>query len=122
MKLAIQVSCAALGALGLALGAWPLLTGRNFPGLLGRGFTQRQNIRLVRAPAIYFRAMGATVTSAGLAMLSMTVFIGLSSTPTAADLVLAATLMALGLIGVIGSVTWLFVVAYRHKMFIWDAP
>src|ERR1700693_1843373 len=70
---------AIVGAIGVTAGAWPLLTGRNYPGLLGRGFTKGDNLRLKRAPAIYFRAMGAVIASAGLCMFALSVMLGRSS-------------------------------------------
>src|SRR5579863_4689123 len=54
------------GVIGVLGGAWPLLSGRNFPGLLGRGFTRRDDLKLQRAPTIYFRATGATIVSFGV--------------------------------------------------------
>jgi hypothetical protein len=113
---------AIVGAIGVTAGAWPLLTGRNYPGLLGRGFTKGDNLRLKRAPAIYFRAMGAVIASAGLCMFALSVMLGLSSDPSAGDLGLTALLLVAGMISVSGSVIWLIVLAHRHKMFRWDAP
>jgi hypothetical protein len=113
---------AMLGAVGITGGAWPLLTGRNYPGLLGRGFTKGDNLRLKRAPAIYFRAMGAVIASAGLAMFALSFMMGLSTDPSTAELVTTAVLLSVGLIGVSLSVAWLLVVAHRHKLFRWDSP
>jgi hypothetical protein len=113
---------AILGAVGLTGGAWPLLTGKNYPGLLGRGFTRPDNVRLNRAPTIYFRAMGAVIASAGLAMFSLSFMMGLSADPSAAELVWTAILLSVGLVGLSASIAWLIVVAHRHKLFRWDAP
>jgi hypothetical protein len=113
---------AILGAVGLTGGAWPLLTGKNYPGLLGRGFTRADNVRLNRAPTIYFRAMGAVIASAGLAMFSLSFMVGLSADPSAAELVWTAILLSVGLVGLSASIAWLIVVAHRHKLFRWDAP
>jgi hypothetical protein len=96
------------GVVGVVGGAWPLLLGRNFPGVLGRGFTRGDNLRLKRAPSIYFRAMGATIVSAGVLLLAIAT--------------LTATIFVIGLIGSIVSIGWLLVLTYRHKLFRWNAP
>ena len=122
MRHAFLFFFAILGAVGLTGGAWPLLTGRNYPGLLGRGFTKGDNLRLKRAPAIYFRAMGAVIASAGLAMFSLSFMMGLSTDPSAIELLTTAALLSLSLIGVSFSVAWLIVLAHRYKLFRWDSP
>jgi len=43
-----------------------LITGRNYGGLLGRGITKSDSLRLKRAPGMYFRAIGAVSAAAGL--------------------------------------------------------
>jgi hypothetical protein len=106
------------GAIGVLAGAWPLLSGRNFPGLLGRGFTTGDNLRLQRAPAIYFRAMGATTATAALLILYLGILIWLS--PITAGL--AASLGALAAVAFLGSLAWLLVLTYRHKLFRWNSP
>lgn len=111
-----------LGAIGLGGGLWPLFTGRNYPGFLGRGFTAGDNLRLKRAPAIYFRAVGTTIASAGLAMLALAHLMLLPSEASAPDANVALLLLSLGLVVVVASVAWLFVLAYRYKLFRWNAP
>ena len=108
------------GAIGVVGGAWPLLSGRNFPGVLGRGFTQGDNVRLQRAPAIYFRAMGATIATSGLLILYLGILIWLS--PIAAGPAVAATVGAIGAVAFFGSLAWLLVLTFRHKLFRWNAP
>ena len=110
------------GLVGLLGGAWPLLTGRNFPGMLGRGFTKRDDLRLKRAPAIYFRAMGSTIATAGLLTLFLGAVIWLSAAPVAADLTLVTMVGVLAAISFAGSLAWLLVVTHRHKLFRWNAP
>ena len=111
-----------LGVLGLILGAWPLLIGRNYPGLLGRGFTKGDNLRLSRAPSIYFRATGAVAASAGFLMLAISVVMDLPASPTVAQLSGTAIFFAASLIALFGSLALMLVIAYRHKLFRWNAP
>jgi hypothetical protein len=117
------------GAVGVLGGAWPLLTGRNFPGLLGRGFTRGDNLRLQRAPVIYFRAMGATIVASGLLILylgTVIFYLGtvifLSAGPPTSDLTLVAVFGAVAAVAFAGSLAWLLVLTYRHKLFRWNAP
>ncbi|HEY5033625.1 MAG TPA: hypothetical protein VIJ30_00715 [Candidatus Dormibacteraeota bacterium] len=110
------------GAVGVLGGAWPLLTGRNFPGVLGRGFTRGDNLRLQRAPAVYFRAMGATIATSGLLILYLGATIWLSAGPPTGDLTLVAIFGAVAAVAFAGSLGWLLVLAYRHKLFRWNAP
>jgi multisubunit Na+/H+ antiporter MnhG subunit len=110
------------GGIGVAGGLWPFLTGRNFPGVLGRGFTKGDNLRLKRAPAIYFRAMGATIATFGLLILLIGVVLWLSAFAPATDPTFLAILGGVAAIGVAGSFAWLMVLAYRHKLFRWNAP
>jgi hypothetical protein len=122
VRLALHALFLILGVFGLILGAWPLLTGRNYPGLLGRGFTKGDNLRLSRAPAIYFRATGAVAASAGFLMLAVSVVMELPASPTVAQLSGAAVLFAAALVALFGSLAWMLVIAYRHKLFRWNAP
>ena len=110
------------GVVGIIGGTWPLLLGRNFPGLLGRGFTRNDNLRLKRAPSIYFRAMGATITSAGVLLLAIASLMLLPKGASSAEFAMTATLLATGLIGSLLSLTWVLVLAYRYKLFRWNAP
>jgi hypothetical protein len=110
------------GAVGVLGGLWPLLTGRNFPGVLGRGFTRGDNLRLQRAPALYFRAMGATIGTSGLLILSVGALILLSAASPAPDLTLLSIVGATAAIAFTGSLAWLLVLTYRHKLFRWNAP
>ena len=108
------------GAIGIAGGLWPLLTGRNFPGVLGRGFTNSDNLRLKRAPAIYFRALGATVASAGLFVLYVGVLIELAPDAAPPGLIFATTAGGVALF--LASFGWLVLLAHRHKLFRWNTP
>jgi protein-S-isoprenylcysteine O-methyltransferase Ste14 len=115
----------ALGVAGLVAffgGAWPLLSGKNFPGVLGSGFTRGDNLRLKRAPATYFRAMGATITSAGVLLLAFAFSVVLASNAPRGDLVVVAIIVGIGLIGFVVSAGWLIVLAHRYKLFRWNVP
>ena len=110
------------GAVGVVGGTWPLLTGKNFPGVLGRGFTRGDNLRLERAPAIYFRAMGATIVTSGLVILCIGALILLSAGPPTANLNVVAVIAGVAAISFAGSLAWLLVLTYRHKLFRWNTP
>jgi hypothetical protein len=110
------------GAIGVVGGAWPLLSGRNFPGVLGRGFTRSDNLRLKRAPAIYFRAMGVTILTSGLLMLYFGSLVLLWAGPTANDVAALAILGIVAAIAACSSLAWLLWLTYRHKLFRWNAP
>ena len=110
------------GVVGILGGSWPLLLGRNFPGVLGRGFTTGDNQRLKRAPSIYFRAMGATITAAGVLLLAIASLMLMPDGASAAERAMTATLFVVGIVGSMLSVVWLVVLAYRYKLFRWNAP
>ncbi len=110
------------GAIGVLGGMWPLLTGRNFPSILGRGFTRGDNLRLKRAPAIYFRAMGATIAASGLLIVCLGAVIWLSAGQPAGELTLVAIVGGVAAISFAGSLAWLLVLTYRHKLFRWNSP
>jgi multisubunit Na+/H+ antiporter MnhG subunit len=107
------------GVVGVVGGAWPLLTGRNFPGVLGRGFTRGDNLRLKRAPSSYFRAMGATIATIGLFVLYVGVIEWQWAGPPPTAFGLAGALIA---ISCFASLAWLLRVTYRYKLFRWNAP
>jgi hypothetical protein len=110
------------GAIGVVGGLWPLLTGRNFPGVFGRGFTNGDNLRLKRAPAIYFRAMGASIATFGLLLLDVGAVLWLSGAAPATDPTFLAIPGAFAAIALAGSLVWLLYLTYRYKLFRWNAP
>jgi hypothetical protein len=109
------------GAVGVLGGAWPLLSGRNFPGLLGRGFTRGDTLKLQRAPAIYFHAMGAVIVSSGLLIFCLGALVWLSGA-SSAGLAAVAVVGAAAAIAFGCSLVWLVVLNYRYKLFRWNAP
>ena len=99
------------------------IRGRNYAGWLGRGIGADATKRLQRAPAIYFRALGAMATSFG-ALIAFwgVVFTSVPDHPPAAYVGIAAGLFALFFAATTGSVIWLAVLASRYKLRRWDKP
>ena len=110
------------GAVGVVGGLWLLLTGRNFPGVLGRGFTRSDNLRLKRAPAIYFRAMGATIAAFGVFLMYLGVLVWVSAGPPLADTSVVGIVGTFILIACSASLVWLLWLTNRHKLFRWNKP
>jgi hypothetical protein len=112
-----------LGLLMAAYGGRLLLTGRNFSGFLGRGITRSDELRMKRAPAAFFRAVG---TVAGLAGLLLIFFGALFAiVPNQPDRRLGALVLAvLGffMIAMVVSLVWLLLLAGRHRLFRWNKP
>lgn len=102
---------------------WLLITGRNLPGILGRGFTKGDNQRLKRAPSIYFRALGALL---GMSAVEVTVLVWMLVSFLAAPSVRAAEIlalvMALLLLPMGAALVCVFVLADRYRLFRWDKP
>ena len=122
MNVALLIFFEVFGAIGVVSGAWPLLSGRNLPGVLGRGLTRGDNLRLQRAPAIYFCAMGATIATAGLVCLCIGPVIWLSPGPPVTALAIAEIVGILAALAFCGSLAWLLMLTSRHKLFRWNAP
>ncbi|GAC1691496.1 MAG: hypothetical protein PVS2B1_14350 [Candidatus Dormibacteraceae bacterium] len=115
----------ALVVVGVALaafGGWLLVTGRTLPGLLGRGLTQGDNLRLQRAPAVYFRAMGTFICAIALVDFYVAVLMGLSRNSTVIEMVIAAFLGGAVFVAFLASAAWMFVVAYKYKLVRWNKP
>jgi hypothetical protein len=122
VNLGLVIFFEVFGALGVVSGAWPLATGRNLPGALGRGFTRGDNLRLQRAPAIYFHWMGATIAMSGLFCICFGAFIGLSPGRSTSDLAVVDIVVAVAAIAFCISLAWTLVLTHRHKLFRWNAP
>src|SRR5207302_11066018 len=99
MRYGLLVSIAVVGALGIAGGAWPMLSGRNFPGWLGRGLTREGDIRARRAPPVFWRVAGGLSTAGGLILLAVAIVMG--SSPPTGDVQVIGTAIILGL-GAVG--------------------
>jgi hypothetical protein len=111
-----------LGLLLAAYGTGMLLRGRNYPPPLGRGFTRGETQRLQRAPAIYFRAVGALGLTAGLAFLDSGGLTGFRSRFSGAVVTSLQVLEALLYFGLIVCLFWLLRLANRYKLFRWNKP
>jgi hypothetical protein len=118
-----QTFYVSLVVLGLLLGGYGvglLLTGRNIGS--GRGLLKADTARLQRAPAIYFRAIGAVMTTAGLALLNYGVIEGFRS-GLAGGVVTALEIVEIVLyLAVVISLLWLLRLASRYKLFRWNKP
>ena len=122
MSQATYVSMVVLGLLLAAYGAGLLLTGRNYNSPLGRGITKGDTQRLQRAPAVYFRALGAMVATGGLALLNYGVLVGFRSSLSGAVATTLQVFEALLDIAVLASAFWLLRLANRYKLFRWNKP
>ena len=122
MSQATYVSMVVLGLLLAAYGAGLLVTGRNYSSPLGRGLTKGDTQRLQRAPATYFRALGAMVATGGLALLTYGVVVGFRSTLSEAVATILQVLEALLDIAVLVSAFWVWRLASRYKLFRWNKP
>jgi hypothetical protein len=118
----LYVSIVVLGLVFVAYGTGLLLTGRNYTSPLGRGLTKGDTGRLQRAPAIYFRAIGAMVATAGLALLNYGVLFGFRSMVPAEVVGTLEIIEALLFIAVLVLCFWLLRVAGRYKLYRWNKP
>jgi len=101
---------------------WFVISGRNLPGLLGRGFTKGDNQRLKRAPRVYFRALGLFVGIAALDGFFFAWVISLLPRPSIAMLEIAAAVIVVLTLPTAAAAGWLFVLAARYHLFRWDKP
>jgi len=118
----VYVSCVVVGLVFAAYGAGLLLTGRNYSSPLGRGLTKGDTGRLQRAPAVYFRAVGAMVAAAGLAFFNYGVLFGFRSMVPAELVGTLEIIEALLFVAVLISSFWLLRLASRYKLFRWNKP
>ena len=98
-----------------------VLTGENVKGLLGRGLTKADDLKLQRAPVSYFRALGSLLFSLGLLVLWVGMFF-LTVGQELDDTYLAVmlSLAALFVVALLASAAWITVLARRHKLFRWN--
>jgi hypothetical protein len=108
---------AGTSSLLFAMSAWFLVTGRRPPGILGRGFTSRDDQRLHRAPPIYFRAMGNLVAWAALDGFVLVWVIGTMPQPSSGTLEILLAVLTLPT-GV--SLAWLIYLSARYGISRWD--
>jgi hypothetical protein len=108
-------------ALGALSGAWMVVRGENLPGVLGRGFTRGDRVRLQRAPAEYFRAMGTTILLA-VVFVAPGIWLLTSMQPSRQSITILAILAAIFIPLISASAAWLVLVTARHKLFRWDRP
>lgn len=123
MRLAFGLVFLIVGNLAFITGGRQVLTGKNLNGLLGRGFTRSDDLRMQRAPAVYFRAMGSMILSLGLLVVWVGIaFLTTPDEPSSAYLVTIFGIAGLLLGFLIASTGWLTVVAAKHRLFRWDKP
>jgi len=118
----IYLSFLILGPVLTAYGAGLLVTGRNYSSPLGRGLTRGDTKRLQRAPAIYFRSVGALVGTGGLALLAYGVLMGFRSSLPAVLVTILEILEFLLYAALLVLLFWLLRLANRYKLFRWNKP
>jgi hypothetical protein len=101
---------------------WFVISGRNLPGLLGRGFTKGDNQWLKRAPRFYSRALGLFIGVAALDGFFFAWVISLLPIPSIAMLEIVVAVMVALTLPTTGAAVWLFVLAARYRLFRWDKP
>lgn len=113
------------GAVGLLLvpaGSWLLVTGRNFPGILGRGFTVGDNLRAKRAPAEYWRVGGAIVLLTGVFGVGVGSFMATHPAPSRDSVILVLLLCAGFLFAFAPLLARFIVLAAKYRLFRWNEP
>jgi uncharacterized BrkB/YihY/UPF0761 family membrane protein len=108
--------------MGVLSGGWLLVMGRNFPGVLGRGFTQSDETRIRRAPPRYWRVGGAISLVTGmLAFAALTIF-ATNLTPSRSALALLSALAAVYFFVFTPLVAWFIVLSAKYRLLRWDKP
>lgn len=103
-----------VGLLYAAAGLYPLLTAHNYPGVLGRSFTEAGRRRLAKAPGRYWRDWGAWIVATGLFWSSFGLFQIAKSWLT---LVVAVTLLLASATALVD----LFRTASQHGLLRWQS-
>jgi len=122
MRLIAIYVLSVIAALLAVAAVWLVISGSNLPGLLGRGFTKGDNLRLKRAPRIYFRALRLRFGTAALDGFFFAWVISLLPSPPIAMLEIVAVVTAVLALPTAAAVVWLFVLAYKYRLFRWDEP
>ena len=123
MRYVFGVTFLIVGSAAFITGGRMALTGRNVTGLFGRGLTKADDLKLQRAPASYFRALGSLLFSLGLLVLWVGMFF-LTVGQELDDTYLAVMLglAALFVVALLASAAWITVLARRNKLFRWNKP
>lgn len=122
MRLVFGVAMMGLGFLAAGAATYLIVSGKNLPGVLGRAITRGGRARLDRAPAVYFRAMGALVGSAAMGAFWLVLLVTLSPQTSPLMYLLGALAGVPIAAAMTASVAWMTVLAHRYKLFIWSKP
>jgi hypothetical protein len=121
VRYVVSIAFLAIGLATVGVGGRMALTGKNVTGLLGRGLTKADDLRLQRAPTSYFRAMGSMLLSLGLLVAWVGVFfLTVGEEPDDAYFAAMLSLAALIVVALLASAAWITVLARRHKLFRWN--
>jgi|SRR5215472_6383053 len=104
-----------VGVIFVAAGLYPLIRGRNYPGVLGRSFTKAGTRKFENAPAEYWRALGAWMVLSGL------VYSGLWALQITKGWAMRAFDVALLLASIVALVRWVMI-AHSHALLRWPSP
>ena len=104
-----------VGAILVAAGLYPLIRGRNYPGVVGRSFTNARTRKLENAPTEYWRALGAWVVLSGL------VYVGIWTLQIVGGWPMRAVDVALLLASILALVRSLMI-ARSHGLLRWQSP
>jgi hypothetical protein len=119
MNQVLLVSFFIFAALFAVYGVRLLVTGRT----LGRqGFSTAETSRLHHAPPIFFRAVGALVTTLGLTTVDLTALMDFRARLPNWLIVTLQLLEALLLVALLASCVWLLRLANRYRLFRWNKP
>ena len=113
---------AVFGVILVASGAWLLITGRNFPGVFGRGLSEGDRLRTQRAPVEYWRVAGAIALLTGVLGFGVAGITLGHPTPTRGSIIVLSLVVAGFLFAFTPLVAWVLVIASRHRLFRWDKP
>ena len=113
---------AIVGVLLFVMGAWLLITGKNFPGWLGRGFTKTDDPRTKRMPSKFYRAIGVFSILAGSAAFFLAWIISLFPNPSIQSLAIMDASLGIFALALGASLAWLLVIGAKHRLFWWDKP
>ena len=123
MRYVVSIAFLAIGLATVGLGGRMLLTGKNVTGLLGRGLSKSDDLRLERAPKAYFRAMGSMLLALGLLVAWVGLFfLTVGQEPDDTYFAAMLSLAALIVVALLASAAWITVLARRHKLFRWNKP